>query len=201
MTTDAHRLASSLSSRLALIELDCKRTPQDKIDSIMECKTSIEHVIRTSAANSTTLTINADCFLPALIYVVLRAKPPRLHSNMEFLSRFSQPNGEQLYYLATLVRQRNTNEHRAECDRFSSRIRLFVSSNLFKPIIWACRRRTSVCICAASLSNHQLSASISTILWKRNVNFNRHAKCHFSIDKSINIGRNCTTIYASFIVV
>lgn len=82
----------------ALIELDSKSTPQGKIRSIMECKSSIEEALRTSCDK----TISADCFLPALIYVVLKAKPPRLHSNIQFLSHFSQPNGEELYYLANL---------------------------------------------------------------------------------------------------
>ncbi|CAF3009144.1 unnamed protein product [Rotaria sp. Silwood2] len=82
----------------ALIELDAKTTPQGKIHSIMECKSFIEQALQLSSG----ITINADCFLPALIYVVLKAKPPRLHSNIQFLSNFSQPNGEQLYYLANL---------------------------------------------------------------------------------------------------
>jgi hypothetical protein len=64
----------------------------------MECKSFIEETLRTTNE----LTINADCFLPALIYVVLKAKPPRLHSNIQFISQFSQPNGEQRYYLANL---------------------------------------------------------------------------------------------------
>jgi hypothetical protein len=64
----------------------------------MECKVFIEEALRTTSE----ITINADCFLPALIYVVLKAKPPRLHSNIQFLSHFSQPSGEQLYYLANL---------------------------------------------------------------------------------------------------
>jgi hypothetical protein len=83
---------------LALIELDSKTTPQGKIHSIMECKSFIEEALHTSSK----ITINADCFLPALIYVVLKAKPPRLHSNIQFLSQFSQPSGEELYYLANL---------------------------------------------------------------------------------------------------
>lgn len=65
----------------------------------MECKIFIEQALQLSSEK----TINADCFLPALIYAVLKAKPPRLHSNIQFLSNFSQPNGEQLYYLANLV--------------------------------------------------------------------------------------------------
>ncbi|CAF3815015.1 unnamed protein product [Adineta steineri] len=83
----------------ALIELDPKTTPQGKIHSIMECKSFIEDAIRASNSSSG---INADSFLPALIYIVLKAKPPRLHSNIQFLSHFSQPSGEQLYYLANL---------------------------------------------------------------------------------------------------
>lgn len=83
---------------IALIELDAKCTPQRKIHSIMQCKSFIEEALRSTSG----ITINADCFLPALIYVVLKAKPPRLHSNIQFLSRFSQPSGEELYYLANL---------------------------------------------------------------------------------------------------
>lgn len=64
----------------------------------MQCKSFIEEALRSTSG----ITINADCFLPALIYVVLKAKPPRLHSNIQFLSRFSQPSGEELYYLANL---------------------------------------------------------------------------------------------------
>jgi hypothetical protein len=65
----------------------------------MECKSFTEDAIRASSSSSG---INADSFLPALIYIVLKAKPPRLHSNIQFLSNFSQPSGEQLYYLANL---------------------------------------------------------------------------------------------------
>ena len=75
--------------------------PQEKIHSIMECKSFTEDAIRASSSSG----INADSFLPALIFIVLKAKPPRLHSNMQFLSHFSQPSGEQLYYLANLVCQ------------------------------------------------------------------------------------------------
>lgn len=92
----------NIYSCLALIELDSKSAPQEKIRSIMECKSFTEDAIRASSSSSG---INADSFLPALIFIVLKAKPPRLHSNIQFLSHFSQPSGEQLYYLANLVCQ------------------------------------------------------------------------------------------------
>lgn len=50
---------------------------------------------------------SADKFVPLLIYVVLRANPENLVSNVQYILRFRNPdklNGEAGYYLSSLVR-------------------------------------------------------------------------------------------------
>ena len=50
---------------------------------------------------------SADAFVPILIFVVLRANPENLLSNVEYINRFRTParlQGEPGYYLSSLVR-------------------------------------------------------------------------------------------------
>jgi Rab5 GDP/GTP exchange factor len=50
----------------------------------------------------------ADEFMPLLIYVTLKARPPNLHSNLLFIQRFRHPDrlgGETGYYFTMLVRR------------------------------------------------------------------------------------------------
>nr|XP_005990331.1 PREDICTED: rab5 GDP/GTP exchange factor-like isoform X1 [Latimeria chalumnae] len=77
-----------LSAVTAIIELDSKRAPQDKLACISKCSKHIFTAIQASAQKPAT----ADDFLSCLIYVVLKANPPRLQSNIQYIIRFCHPN-------------------------------------------------------------------------------------------------------------
>ncbi|CAL1616613.1 unnamed protein product [Knipowitschia caucasica] len=86
----------------AIIEVDPKRAPQDKLACVSKCCQLIFQAL--SISNSEPA--NADDFLSALVYVLLKANPPRLHSNMQYVIRFGLPHslmaGESGYFFTNL---------------------------------------------------------------------------------------------------
>lgn len=90
------------SSITELVAMDSFATPQEKLECIVTCCRSIFALLKQSCGTLA----SADEFLPAFIFVVLKANPVRLHSNINYINRFSNANrlmsGETGYYFTNL---------------------------------------------------------------------------------------------------
>lgn len=85
-----------------LLKINSYRAPRDKLICILNCCIVLFGLIRHLEGESA----GADKFLPLLIYVVIKADPEQLVSNIQYISRFRQPaklESEAGYYLTNLV--------------------------------------------------------------------------------------------------
>ncbi|KAJ4465744.1 hypothetical protein C8R41DRAFT_857809 [Lentinula lateritia] len=84
-----------------LLKIGHYKAPRDKLICILNCCKVIFGLIRHLQKEE-----GADAFVPILIFVVLKANPDHLLSNVEFINRFRNPDklrSEAGYYLSSLM--------------------------------------------------------------------------------------------------
>jgi Rab5 GDP/GTP exchange factor len=79
------------------------KAPRDKVVCVLNCCKLIYGILNKASASGHPA--GADDFLPLLIYVVLRANPPQMHSNLQYILKFrsaSKMISEAGYYFTHL---------------------------------------------------------------------------------------------------
>uniref|UniRef100_I1JVP8 VPS9 domain-containing protein n=2 Tax=Glycine max TaxID=3847 RepID=I1JVP8_SOYBN len=88
-----------------LLKINAFKAPHEKLLSIMNCCRIINNLLL-NAAMSEYVPAGADGFLPVLIYVTIKANPPKLHSNLKFIKLYTRQAkliSEAEYYFTNLV--------------------------------------------------------------------------------------------------
>lgn len=70
----------------SLQEIDDFSSPSEKLTCLVDCITTIVNVLELCGPVGTA--VSADDSLPIIIYVVIKAQPERMHSNLNYISRF-----------------------------------------------------------------------------------------------------------------
>ncbi|XP_027333807.1 vacuolar protein sorting-associated protein 9A-like [Abrus precatorius] len=100
-----HNEASWLLAEKELLKINAFKAPHEKLLSIMNCCRVINNLLL-NAAVSEHVPAGADDFLPVLIYVTIKANPPKLHSNLKFIKLYRRQAklfSEAEYYFTNLV--------------------------------------------------------------------------------------------------
>eukprot|EP00040_Diaphanoeca_grandis_P000906 m.16827 g.16827 ORF g.16827 m.16827 type:complete len:469 (+) comp11228_c0_seq1:307-1713(+) len=87
----------------SLILVDSQRPPDAKLDRVVTASKAIFDVITISNEGKPA---GADDFMPVLIYTIVKANPPMLYSNLQYVTRFCNPKklncGEAGYFYTNL---------------------------------------------------------------------------------------------------
>lgn len=98
--------ASLLYAAKELQKINAFKAPREKLLCIMNCCRVINNLLLNVSLSTNHMPAGADDFLPTLIYIIIRANPPQLHSNLKFIQLFrwqSKLVSEVEYYLTNLL--------------------------------------------------------------------------------------------------
>eukprot|EP00041_Stephanoeca_diplocostata_P022532 m.538980 g.538980 ORF g.538980 m.538980 type:complete len:178 (+) comp22086_c0_seq11:296-829(+) len=72
-----------------LILMDSQRAPLDKLHRVVTASKTIFDLLSKGGSGSA---VGADDFMPVLIYAIIKANPPMLYSNLQYVTRFCNPD-------------------------------------------------------------------------------------------------------------
>lgn len=97
---------SWLLAQKELQKINMHKAPRDKLFCILNCCKVINNLLLNASLSSNDNPPGADEFLPILIYVTLKANPPRLHSNLLYIQRYRRQSrlvSEAAYYFTNIL--------------------------------------------------------------------------------------------------
>jgi hypothetical protein len=86
-----------------LRKMNAYKAPRDKLICILNCSKVIFSILNRGRSVLDSETGSADHFLPILIYITLKANPPSIFSNLQYILKFRDPQklaSETAYYYA-----------------------------------------------------------------------------------------------------
>ena len=100
---DLYSLPDFIEASQKLIVMNNSICPHDKLRNMLECCKVLYNLLTNFIGNGE---LGADQFLPALIYLILKANPPHLPSNLFYIEKFcsskSELCGEASYYFTNV---------------------------------------------------------------------------------------------------
>ncbi|KAJ6848297.1 vacuolar protein sorting-associated protein 9A-like [Iris pallida] len=97
---------SWLLAQKELQKINMYKAPRDKLVCILNCCKVINNLLLNVSMASDDNPPGADDFLPVLIYVVIKANPPRLHSNLLYIQRYRRQSrlvSETAYFFTNIL--------------------------------------------------------------------------------------------------
>ncbi|KAJ4732436.1 Vacuolar protein sorting-associated protein 9A [Rhynchospora pubera] len=98
--------SSWLLAQKELQKINLYKAPRDKLVCILNCCKVINNLLVNASLASDQNAPGADEFLPVLIYVTIKANPPQLHSNLQYIQRFRRRTrlvSESAYYFTNIL--------------------------------------------------------------------------------------------------